>query len=441
LNLNIDVKIMKKLRKCSLFVFMLLFSAVAVSAQKDIYLSLSAAGKRSDIGIECFNAVNKNGRVVKAARLIKEIVENDLILSRYFNVIQGMTEENTLALKEKLLLWEKRGVAALITGSVSGENSNLTLEMKITDVVSGEVIWEHKYRNKYLNCRYLAHEVSDEIVRRITGEMGIARSKIVFVNDSTGFKELYIVDYDGYNLRRLTKDNKINILPKLDPDGRQIIYTSYIHNNPDLFILNLAESKRSVVSKYQGLNVAGSFAPDGRKILLTLSRGGYPNLYMINTSGELLRRMTEEVYISTSPSFAPNGREIVFISDRPGYPQLYIMSVDGRNIRRLTTSSFCDSPAWSPRGDKIAFTMRQTKGNYDLYIYDLLTAKITKITDNQANNENPAWSPDGRFLTFYSNRSGKGEIYVMAIDGSGTRKLAEMPGASYTPAWSPVLAN
>jgi len=441
LSLNIEVRVIKKLRRYSLFIFMLLFFVPAVSAQKNIYLSLSATRKRSDIGVECFDAVSKNDSAVKTARLIKGIIENDLILSRYFNVIQGVPAESAPVLKEKLLSWEKRGVAVLVTGSVSEENSNLTLEIKMIDVVSGETIWEHSYRNKYLNYRYLAHEASDEIVRRITGEIGIARSKIAFVNDSTGFKELYVIDYDGYNLRRLTKDSKINILPKWSPDGRQIIYTSYLYNNPDLFVLNLAANKRNVVSKYQGLNVAGSFSPDGKKILLTLSRGGYPNLYMINTSGEVLHRMTEEVYIDTSPSFAPNGREVVFISDRPGYPQLYIMGVDGGNVRRLTTSGSCDSPAWSPRGDKIAFTMRQTKGNYDLYIYDLLTAKITKITDNQANNENPAWSPDGRFLTFYSNRSGKGEIYVMAIDGSGTRKLAEVPGASYTPAWSPVLSN
>jgi TolB protein len=147
--------------------------------------------------------------------------------------------------------------------------------------------------------------------------------------------------------------------------------------------------------------------------------------------------MTEGSNIDTSPSFAPNGQEIVFISDRPGHPQLYIMNIDGGNMRRLTTDGPSDSPAWSPRGDKIVFTMRQPRGNYDLYVYDLPTSKITKITNNQRNNENPTWSPDGRFVVFSSTRSGKNEIYIMAIDGSGTRKLAEIPGNSYTPSWSP----
>jgi TolB protein len=82
--------------------------------------------------------------------------------------------------------------------------------------------------------------------------------------------------------------------------------------------------------------------------------------------------------------------------------------------------------------------MRQGKGNYDLYIYDLPTAKIVRLTNSQGKNENPSWSPDGRFVTFCSSRSGKNEIYVMAIDGSGTRKLTEIPGNSYTPSWSSV---
>jgi TolB protein len=419
-----------------------LFFAVAIYARSDVYLSLSATGKRSDIAVEYFIAADKKDDSVKYAKLLKEIIEHDLILSRYFNVIQNAFEDGeATAFKEKLLLWEERGASVLLTASVSVDGDKLILETKMFDVVSGETIWTCNYKNESLNYRYMAHEASDEIVKKFTGETGIARSKIVFVNDSTRFKELYIIDYDGYNLHRLTKDSGINILPKWSPDGEKILYTSYLYNNPDLFVLDLVKNRRRIISKYQGLNTAGSFSPDGEKILLTLSRGRYPNLYLINTSGEILQRMTDGSCIDTSPSFAPNGREIVFISDRPGYPQLYIMNFDGGNIRRLTTSGFCDSPSWSPRGDKIVFAMRQSKRNYDLYIYDLPTAKITKLTNNQRSNENPTWSPDGRFVTFYSNKSGKGEIYVMAVDGSGTRKLAGLSGMSYSPSWSPVLTR
>jgi TolB protein len=191
------------------------------------------------------------------------------------------------------------------------------------------------------------------------------------------------------------------------------------------------------VSQLQGLNTAGSFSPDGTKIALTVSRSHYPNLYLINRTGKILRKLTAIDCIDTSPCFGPNGQEIVFISDRPGYPQLFIVNLEGGNVRRLTTDGYCDSPAWSPRGDKIAFTMRQGRDNYDLYLYDLATSRITRLTQGDRNNENPSWSPDGRFIVFSSTRSGKSELYITAVDGSGVRKLGDIPGSSYTPSWSP----
>jgi TolB protein len=410
-------------------------------AQNNVYLSLSSSGKkRSDIAIDSFTAADNKENSKKYTKLLRGIIENDLILSRYFNIMREAPQQAGSSLNEKLSYFARSGAAVLITASVScpAENS-INFDIKMFDVESGKIIWDKKYNGNISDYRYMAHEASDKIVERFIGYPGIARTKIVFVNNSTKHKELYIIDYDGYNIRRLTRDNKINILPKWSPYGDKIIYTSYIYNNPDLLYLDIAKNKRGVISKYQGLNVTGVFSPDGNTVLLTLSNGKFPNLYIINTSGKILQKLTSDSCISTSPSFAPNGQEIVFISDKSGYPQLYIMNAAGGNVRRLHADGFCDSPSWSPRGDKIVFTMKRGRSNYDLYIYDLSKGKITKLTEHQGKNENPSWSPDGRFVVFCSDRSGKCEIYIMAIDGSGTRKLTEMPGNSYTPAWSPVI--
>ncbi|MDR2616397.1 MAG: Tol-Pal system beta propeller repeat protein TolB [Endomicrobium sp.] len=426
-----------KVSKYLIFIF--LFCCSVCFAHNDVYLSLCATAKRSDIGVDDFFVVSKDENSLKCAKALKNIIENDLVLCRYFNVIKNESEDVNNQNQEKLFIWEQKGASVVLCATVAVEGENVILNIKMLDVGTGETIWTHEYKNEVSKIRYLAHQASDEIVKRFTGEIGVSSSKIVFVNDSTRFKELYIVDYDGYNLRRLTRDKKINILPKWSPDGEEIIYTSYLYRNPDLFSLNLVKNKRRIISKYQGLNVTGSFSPDGEKIVLTLSRGRFPNLYLLGTNGEIIQRLTNGFCIDTSPSFSPSGQEIVFISDRSGYPQLHLMDIDGGNVRRLTTSEFCDSPAWSPRGDKIVFTMRKSKGNYDLYIYDLPTGKITQLTNKQKRNENPSWSPDGRFVVFSSTRSDKSEIYIMAIDGSGVRKLVEIPGSSYTPSWSPLL--
>jgi TolB protein len=425
------------MKKLFVVLSVLLLSSFVWAQTNDIYLSLSSSGKKFNIGIEPFLPAKNSAEDLKYAVAIRSVIENDLILCRYFNVII-----NNLAgkdLDDKLTAWQDHGAAVLLSATVEtgSKNSLISVKIKMYDTASKKIIWETTYNKENKNdYRVLSHEISNEVVRRFTGEEGMALSKIAFVNNGTRFKELYVIDYDGHNLKRMTRDAKLNLLPKWSPNGDQIIYTSYIFNNPDLFAINITDNKRSVISKYQGLNSAGVFSPNGKTIILTLSKGLFPNLYLIDRSGRLVQRMTEGSYIDTSPSFAPNGREVVFISDRIGYPQMYIMNIDGGNVRRLATGGHCDSPAWSPRGDKIVFTMRQGRGNFDLYIYDLKSARITRLTNNQGNNENPVWSPDGRFIAFSSSRSARWEIYVMAIDGSGTRKLAEIPGNSYTPAWS-----
>ncbi|MBN1824334.1 MAG: PD40 domain-containing protein [Endomicrobiales bacterium] len=401
----------------------------------DVYLSLSAHGQRTDFAFAGFIPENESIEEAKFCRMTGAVLRADLLFSRYFNLVEGgpfFTGKD-----EELLKWADLGVDILIAGWVSVSGENLKVKAAMMDVGSRRHIWQRTYKGTVHEYRRLAHEINDDIVLHFTGERGIAHTKIVFTNNQTGKKELYVMDYDGQNVRRLTSDNSINILPEWSPDGEEILYTTYKHGNPDLYALKLSNNSKRAVSVVQGLNAAGSYSPDGRMIALTISAGKNPNLYLITPRGEALRKLTRGTSIETSPSFAPNGREIVFISDKPGYPQPYIMNLDGTNIRRLYTEGFSDSPAWSPRGDMIVFSMRLGRENYDLYIYNLERDRISRLTQDEKNNENPSWSPDGRFIAFTSTRSGRSEIYVIAADGSGQKKVADIPGASFTPSWSP----
>jgi TolB protein len=401
----------------------------------DVYLSLSASGSRASIGLADFLPANGVFEEINLSRDFRDVLENDLILSRHFNVAVADTSYK-FDVDSQFAYWELKNIAVLLTGSISIEKSTkLTVKVKMYDMDSKELIWEEEYSDLSTNYRYIAHLITDEVVKRTTGEDGIATSKIAFINDSTKFKEIYIIDYDGYNLRRITKDNRLNVLPKWVPNNPQIVYTSYLYNNSDLFLIDIERNKRRALSTVQGLNSPTSFSPDGKTLVATLSRGVYPNLYLLNAKGEVVRRLTQGKYIDTSPCFSPSGKEIVFISDRAGYPQIYIMDIEGINIRRLSTKGNCDSPVWSPKGDKIAFTMK-ADGKYDIFLYDLPKNKIIRLTENKGDNENPSWSQDGRFIVFASTRSGKSEIYIMGVDGSGVRKLVDVPGKSYTPSWS-----
>ncbi|WP_413853630.1 hypothetical protein [Candidatus Ruminimicrobium bovinum] len=432
MNLNLT-----KLTNIFFVTLFILFSYFTAGfCQDDIYLSLSGSNaSRSGIGLADFVPVNGTFEEMETAKDFRDVLENDLILSRHFNVATANTSYK-FDMKSHFSYWAQKNVSVILTGEVSVvELTKLIITVKMYDVDSRQLIWEDKYNNTTVNYRIVAHQISDEIVKRFTGEVGIATSKIAFSNNNTKYKEIYVIDYDGYNLRRITKDNGINILPKWVPHTNQIIYTTYLYNNPDLFLVDITKNKRKALSTIQGLNAPTSFAPNGKTMVATLSRGNFPNLYLLDSNGVVLRRLTEGKYIDTSPSFSPSGKEITFISDRAGYPQVYIMDIDGVNLRRLTSKGPCDTPVWSPKGDKIVFTMKADRF-YDIFIYDLPKAKLFRLTEAQGNNESPVWSADGRFIAFSSTRSGKSEIYIMGVDGSGIRKLADIPGSSFTPAWS-----
>lgn len=426
-----------KLKSLFAVLLIILFSGFTLSfADDDVYLSLSAnSANRSGIGLADFVPVNGTFEEMETSKDFRDVLENDLILSRHFNVATANTSYK-FDMNSHFSYWAQKNVSVILTGTVSViELTKVVVTVKMYDVDSKQLIWEKKYLNSTTNYRVIAHQISDEIVKRFTGEPGIASSKIAFSNNNTRYKEIYVIDYDGYNLRRITKDNGINILPKWVPNSSQIIYTTYLYHNPDLFLIDISKNKRKALSTIQGLNAPSSFSPDGKTMVATLSRGAYPNLYLLDANGVVLRRLTQGKYIDTSPSFSPSGKEITFISDRAGYPQVYIMDIDGVNLRRLTAKGACDTPAWSPRGDMIVFTMKADK-NYDIFIYDLPRTKLLRLTEDQGNNESPTWSADGRFIAFSSTRSGKSEIYIMGVDGSGVRKLADIPGSSFTPSWS-----
>jgi TolB protein len=104
------------------------------------------------------------------------------------------------------------------------------------------------------------------------------------------------------------------------------------------------------------------------------------------------------------------------------------------NVRRVSfDSSYCDSPAWSPDGSKLAYAARYD-GRFDVVVLDMASGKVERLTRGQGNNENPRWSPDGRHLVFSSSRAGSYDIYTMQEDGSNVRRHTK-GGDAFMPDW------
>jgi TolB protein len=424
----------------------LLLAAVSASAQSDVFINLAGRSGQAQtlaLGMPPFLAENPaRGEDALAAKQLRDVVRDDLLLSRYFSIVEDGPAFNGANLKDIAPQWKARPAGWLLTAKV-GSAGKLTLNVGLVDLNSGDTVFERYYRQDAAFPRSLAHRVADDLVLALTGKNGIAHTFLAFANDNTGQKEIYLVDYDGANLRPLPRNRALSLLPRISPDRKSVVYTSYKDGNPDLFIFDLTTGKNRALSAEQGLNLAGGFSPDGTQLLMTLSRQKSPNLYLKSLADGSVTRLTQHFGADSSPTFSPDGAQVAFISDRSGNPQIHLMDLNTQRVKRLTNLNWCDSPAWSPTGEWIAFAGRaHNKDKMDIFLVDVTGNQLRQLTHGEGSNEDPTWAPDGRFLAFTSSRNtspGGGrrqELFVMDSDGSAPHKLADLPGRCYTPNWS-----
>ncbi len=255
------------------------------------------------------------------------------------------------------------------------------------------------------------------------------------------------MDLDGENLRQLTTDRGIATSPAWDRAGRQLLFTSYRTRQPNLYILDVDGGKTTAITSGPALEIGGTFTPDGSRIVTSLTENRDSDLVEFSVRGQLLRRLTRpNQAIDVSPSFSPDGQKIAFCSDRGGGPQIYTMGWDGAKAERVsfTNSSYCTSPSWSPKGDRIAFVCR-ADGGFQLFIANPDGSDPVQITGG-GDNEDPDWSPDGRYLVYASTFGKRGANHNLAIirvaknlEGTNQRQISFGRGSDGEPSWGAVL--
>jgi TolB protein len=415
----------------------------------DVYLSISrGGGRRMRLAIPDFTQA-EGGSAANGGlgQEMARILADDLRLYRFFELIdnqkflqeaaQADAQAGGIAFKE----WAELGAQALVKGTFSQEGRDLIVECRLFDVGGQSMIAGKRYRGPADAAASMMHRCADEIMIRVTGEPGIAQTKIAFISRQNGNKELFVMDQNGSNVRQLTSDRSITLSPAWSPDSREIAVTSYRDRNPDLVTVSLNGGGRRLVSQQPGLNSAPAWSPDSSRLALTLTKDGNSEIYTVSRNGADLRRLTNHPAIDTSPAWAPTGRQIAFVSDRAGSPQIFMMDAEGSNVRRLTyQGNYNDRPSWSPRGDRIAYVSLEGS-RFDVYVINVDGSGVQRLTMGNGSNESPSWSPDGRFLVFSSTRTGVPQLYRMYDDGSGQEQLTFLDGGAQSPVWSPRIVE
>ena len=350
--------------------------------------------------------------------------------------------------------WRLLNTDYLILGEYTAQaEDKIQMQLYLYHVPLRRKLFQKKYTTQRAKAEKLAHIMSNDIVKKITKKPGLFLSKIVAVRSMKGNKkELFIMNWNGKNKKRISFHRSIVLSPSWSQDGKHIAYTAFLYNrrqqkrNGSLVLYNLANKTRRVVSKKAGAHLGSDFLPDGKHILLSLFMGrGYMDIAKMSLKDGSVKPLTfgPNGSINVEPVSHPKGRNILFSSDRGGRVMLYSMNRRGKNIRRITwQGSYNSTPDYSPDGKQVVFSGR-SKGRFDIFIMNPDGSHIRRLTSFQktngkwANHESPSFAPDGRHIVFTSNRTGKKQLYIMNLDSFQTTQITSDPHNYKSPKWSP----
>ncbi len=410
-------------------------AAPSLRAQEEVYLHVTSPGlQRVVVAVPAFQL--RPGTDRTAAADFQDTLHQDIELTAAMHLLPperaGLVEVDPGDAALTRQRWRSVGAQFLLDGTLASAGAQLVTEVRLWDLAAGEVAYSRRLQGPAALARTMAHTLANEILRLFTGRPGPFLSRIAFISDRTGAKELWVMRWDGSEAQQLTRHESIALGPAWSPDGQWLAFTSFLRGDPQLFVLRPTEGYLKPLSTLPGVNSSPSFSPDGSKVAFAAGADGNTDIYVVAVDGGEPYRLTSSRAIETQPAWSPNGRQIAFTSSAVGNPQIYLMDAEGTNVRRLTLEDdFADEAAWSPDGVRLAYTTR-SEGRFQIAIYDLRDRTRTVIT-GPGNNESPTWSPDGTMLAFVSTRTGSKQIFV--TDASGHPRQLTREGNNTQPAW------
>jgi TolB protein len=408
---------------------------LVLHAQDELYLEITQPGLRR-VAVAAPPLMVLPGTPAEAARGFQQTLDNDLGAAAPIAVVDprlyALVEDDP---RPEILnqRWRAIGAQFLLSGTVVRAGGQLVVEARLVDLVSGEFAFAKRYRASIGASPVVAHTLANDIVQVFTGRPGPFLSRIGFISDRAGGPEIWMMDWDGDNPKQLTRHGAIALAPTWSPDGKKMVFTSFLRGTPALFVLTPQEGYLRLLWDKGGVNSSATFSPDGKQLAFASSRDGNTDIYVLPVDGGEPRRLTTARGIDTQPAWAPNGRQIAFTSTRSGTPQIYLMDADGANVRRLSfDGGFHDEATWTHDGTRIACTTK-VGSKFQIATINTVTSQRTVITA-PGNNESPCFSPDGTMIAFASDRTGTPQIFITDADGVPHQLTSE--GKNHSPTWT-----
>ena len=289
-----------------------------------------------------------------------------------------------------------------------------------------------------------------ELVRIAGARPASDDGTIVFARGSGFNFEIYTMNPDGSNVRKITDNPATDWFPSISPDGRKIAFSRQPTEGTQEREVWVMDANGKNEKKLADWGWCTSWSPDGKRIVFgrdvwEKKDGKWESIEadicVMNADGSNLETLLEgSVY---TPAWSPDGTEIAFARDWPGREdEIWVMDADGQNEKMLTNQG--NFPCWSPDGRKIVFNSYRDGWDAwqsaDIYVMDADGGNVKRLTKpGPAHDCFPAWSPDGKKIAFCSYEGDNpSEMYVMNADGSNMKEVTDTPEVwEWSLCWTP----
>ena len=238
--------------------------------------------------------------------------------------------------------------------------------------------------------------------------------------------------------------------PSLAPDGTWLVAESDAEGFSDLVRIARGPGASSTAVVRLTATPEGDFepsvSPDGKSIAFVSSRTGNPEIHVMDADGGNVRQLTAFHKEDWAPVWSRDGQWIAFLSTREGRARVFVVRRDGTDMRPVSGAATAPDGeerdiAWHPDSQRLAFVARQPDGRTRIWLASMDGKEPVTLTDGQKRDDQPAWSPDGKYLVFVSEQAandgtpGDSELFLMRADGSARTQLTHSPGADWLPRW------
>ena len=443
-----------------IFSILIVLFQISVFAQDAVIAVGQAEQENEKLVIDDAEFNNLTGDQKRLSAELIEIIRNDFVFYKHkFNTVDYANKGKSSYTFPDLNKWESSAVNFFISSRMdNGSGSSIEANFKVWSVLKKSEIYSGKFKVSKNSLRQNAHQIADAIYRSITGKSSIFNSKIFFISDRTSEKEiekeLYLMDFDGRRVDKLTNFNSVVLSPSVSQDNSKVMFSVIaskkeisktkvrIIKNIDLKMMDLRTKRISTLSDKPGINSGAIFSSNPDIIYLTLSFSGNADIYEMNIKSGEMKKITSHYGDDVDPSITRDGSLMTFLSNRPGRAHIYTMNPSDteKNVKRISfVGQFNATPRFSPDGREIVFTSWVDNG-FDLYRIGSDGNNLVRLTKDFGSNEEPAYSPDGEFIIFSSKKmSGRRsvqDIYLMNREGEILGQLTEDFGHCLSPRWT-----